>query len=262
MTTSEVSLAEVNQRLQDRELLRNYCTFACFHRARLAHILYEALDDDQDRRRTIGIEIVENYVAMLEDIAMWFFVLRQWARGSKSLFELLEAVEVRESQGWKYSTEAALTEISGWTIADMRREFGMPLDDDLKKFGLSESGLRGHIAAIRDALSLFQESLSLRRSDQGILVVAYNKLKHGLVALSAVENSSIGASVIVASTKGTPKGLKVGWIPCEDDALAKVVDTTVWAAEALCAVLNILYVARFDNKWVVPAWSFKSVYSK
>ena len=189
------------------------------------------------------------------------FVLQQWS-APKTLFGLLEDIEVRESIGWKYATDVAIKTISNWTIADMRKAFGLPLDDELASLGLSEVGLQKHIGAMRNALDLFKEGLALRRQDQSILVVAYNKVKHGLVALSAVENSEIGVSVIVPSTKGDPKGLlKVGWVPCDDADLAKVVDSTALVSEALMAILHVLYISRFDKDWVIPKWPFRPVSS-
>ena len=101
----------------------------------------------------------------------------------------------------------------------------------------------------------------MRTEDERVLVSAYNKVKHGTLAIAAKEYSEIGVSVMLSSRRG-PTDLKsgkrkinTGWIDCEDEALARLVDNTVHTCGNLWAMLNLIYKAKFDPSWKgeVPA---------
>lgn len=261
-TDSGVPPETIVATLGDKELLRNYCLFAGFHRARIAEVLFNNLDDDADQRRSIGLEIAANYVAATEDLVLWFFVLRRWRPGEDpALFDLLDSTFVRESRDADQSTERALKEIQKWSIADLRRELGLPNDEYLLQSGLDEIGLKKHINAMRDLLERIRESFELRLSDNKILVTAYNKVKHGVLAFATNEGSVSGISVLIASRSGPagPDGRKkidAGTIPCDKPELWKMYASTGFVAEATCTLVNLKYIRHFDPRWSIPPWPF------
>ncbi len=254
----EMHPEDVISKLGDQEVLRNYCVFAGLHRALVGVTLFRALGPDERQRRSIGLEIFGNFVAALEDAALWFFVLKEWA-DEEPLFDLLDRIEIREAPGHRHSSERALEEISGWTIADLRREFRLPTDDSLLRMGWTEQRLNYYINVLRSALESLKSALEARTDDDRILVSSYNKIKHGALAVATNDHSRIGVSVMIPSRKGPidpgsgKRKINAGWIPCEDDELARVVKNTMTISTALAAILNLIYASRFDRNWEVPS---------
>jgi len=254
-TQDEMRPEAVVNKLGDQELLRNYCEFAGLHRAVTAIILFKSLGTDENQRRSIGLEILGNFAAALEDVALWFYVLREWKEQKELLFDLLDRINVTESPGHPYSSERALDEMASWTIADLRREFGLPTDQRLLQMGWTERMLNEYINVLRDALEQLREALGVRIESERVLVSSYNKLKHGALAIAASEYSSIGVSVLLPSRRGPrdpvsgKRKINAGWIACDDDDLRGLVDNTVNISSTICAILNLIYKARFDPTW-------------
>jgi hypothetical protein len=149
--------------------------------------------------------------------------------------------------------------MSKWTIADLRREFGLPNDEELIERGWSEEGLRSYINGLREALVRLRSGLELRLEDEGILRTSYNKIKHGMLAFPTSEHSQIGVSVMIISRRaprlsGGKAMVNVGWISCDDDALHRLASNAVIVSEALWALLNLIYAYRFDRSWELPEW--------
>ncbi len=240
----------------DQAVLKSYCAFAGMHRAIVAQTLMGGLTADPNERRSVGIELAANFVAALEDVALWYFVLREWKSG-EALFDLMNRIQVRDTKGYKYSTQNAVDALSDWTIADLRREFGLPSDDELLESGWSEVGLNYYIDGLREALVRLKSGLELRLEDEGILRKSYNKIKHGVLAFPTTEHSKIGVSVQILSRRapGRPGGkINVGWISFDDDALRRLASNAVIVSEALWALLNLIYIYRFDRSWRLPKW--------
>ena len=248
----------VTDKLGDRELLRNYCGFASRHRAVVGVTLFRALGADELQRRSIALEIFGNYVAALEDNALWFHVLRQWKEGLL-LFDLLDKIEIRETEGHRYSSEAAIDELSAWTIADLRREFCLPTDGSLLSMGWTEARIKEYITLLRDALETMKSALEARTENERVLVSSYNKIKHGALAVAASEYSEIGVSVMLPSRKGPlddvsgKRKINTAWILCEDEELRSIVRNTVSISSAMSAILNLIYMSRFDPEWRLPS---------
>lgn len=261
MVRDEISSQLVVDKLSDPAVLRNACEFASLHRALVVKHLRATLPapDEANELRSVALELTMNYVAALEDAVLWFFVLREWKSGNKLLFDLLDTIQITESRKAPYSSQAALKAIEAWTVADLRREFGLPGDEWLLAHGWSETGINRHISAIREGLERLKKGLELRVGDEGVLCTSYNKIKHGCLAIAATEHSSIGVSVMMSSRRG-PLGeggkrlINTGWLPCERDELVNVADSTLLITEAMWTFLNLLYTFRFDTGWALPEW--------
>lgn len=261
MPRDEIRSEIIVAKLGDEALLRNACGFAALHRALVVKHLWATLPptDQPNELRSVALELTMNYVAALEDAVLWFFVLREWKTSGEGLFDLLDSIQVKESRGAKYSSQAALDEVEGWTIADLRRELGLPNDDWLLANGWDEGGVRRHIRAIREALERMKSGLELRVSDEGVLCTSYNKIKHGCLAVAASESSKIGVSVMMSSRRGpiAPSGkraINTGWLPCEREELANIAASTLLIVEAVWTLLNLVYAVRFDADRVLPEW--------
>jgi hypothetical protein len=245
-------------KLSDEAILRNYAMFAGLHRDRMARALFSRLGDQPDDRRSIGLELMANLAAALEDVTLWFFVLQEWRAGAGGLFDLLDSISVVDREGYPYSSEQALNQISTWTIVDLREKFGLPLDDDLAANNWSEELISGHVEALEEALRILQSAIRTRTDDDRILVNSYNKLKHGALAIATTELSPVGVSVLVPSRRGPldPKTgrrkINFGWVACDDADLRHMVNETIAVSSALWKILCLLYASRFDGKWVPP----------
>ncbi len=247
----------VISKLGDRELLQNYCGFASRHRAVVSVTLFRALGEDELQRRSIGLELVGNFAAALEDVALWFFVLKEWKEGTL-LFDLLDKIKIRESEGHAYSSETAFNELAAWNIADLRRELRLFSDETLLSMGWTEQRIREYINLLRNAQETIKSALQARTESERVLVSSYNKIKHGTVAIAASEGSNIGVSVLLPSRRGPldpgsgNRKINSGWIPCEDEELRNMVRNTVSVSSAMSAILNLIYANRFDRKWRIP----------
>lgn len=261
MPKDEISSQIIVDKLSDKALLRNTCEFGILHRALVAQHLWDTMPytGDANRLRSVALELTANYVASLEDAVLWFFVLKEWKSGGEGLFDLVDRIQVTDSADGKYSTQVALDSIRAWTIADLRREFGLPSDEYLLRHGWSESGANRHINSIREALDRLKEGMGLRVEDEGILRTSYNKIKHGCVAIAASEYSDIGVSVMISSRRG-PKGqdgkrlINTGWVPCDKSELRKLAYSTLLIVETVYMILNLVYMVKFDSKWILPKW--------
>jgi len=131
----------------------------------------------------------------------------------------------------------------------------MPRDERLLQLGWSERMLNEHINAMRQTLGELQEALEMRTENERVLVSAYNKAKHGMLAIATEEYSPIGVSVMLSSRRGPldemsgRRKINTGWIDCADDALARLVDNTVHTSGNLWSMLNVIYKATFDPQW-------------
>ena len=240
----------------DQAVLKSYCAFAGMHRAIVAQTLIGGLTTDPNERRSVGLELTANFVAALEDVALWYFVLREWKSG-EALFDLISRIQIRDQKGHRYSTQVAVDALSDWTIADLRREFGLPSDEELLEYGWTEEELVSYINGLREALVRLTSGLKLRLEDEGILRTSYNKIKHGMLAFPTNEHSEIGVSVKILSRRapGRPGGkINEGWRSCDDAALRRLARNAVIVSEALWALLNWIYIYRFDRSWKLPKW--------
>ncbi len=73
------------------------------HRAITAQTLLGSLTQEPNQRRSVGLEIAANFVAALEDVALWYFVLKEWKSGG-ALFDLIDGIQIRDQADYRYST--------------------------------------------------------------------------------------------------------------------------------------------------------------
>lgn len=254
-------------KLDDDHLLRNYCTFAGLHRARILTRCFHDLGaaTDADERRTLALQILGEYVSTLEDVAQWFYVLREWRLGHTLLFDELDQIGVRDQPGSKYSTETALKSLDEWQPDKLREELGLPNDQTLRSRGFSDAQVEIHREGIREYATLMKQALEFRSQSERALVVGWNKTKHGMLVVATTEASRSGVSMMIASRSG-PKDqatgrrqINVGWLPCDHEEIARFVNTALLVSNALWGVLNLLYWAHFDQTWTLPVWPFELV---
>ena len=70
----------MNSSITDQDFLNNYIRFAAVHRWRIANLCFERLlqiDDKSPERVHLALEIFFCYLLLMEDILMWFYVLKE-----------------------------------------------------------------------------------------------------------------------------------------------------------------------------------------
>jgi hypothetical protein len=264
LPNQQTSADDVVAKLKDRDVLRNYCDFSTMYRPSIAMLLIDALDSDPLRRRAIAMEIVALYVAALEDLVLWFFTLRQWRPGEELLFDVVDTVFVNEGRKSTNSTGKALAELANWTHEQLRSEFGLPDDDWLMRNGWSAKGVAEHAEGLTAFLTFVRAALAQRTSDEGMLVTAYNKIKHGALAIAATENSRMGLSLMIPSRRrrgpleesSGKRMVDVAWLPCDDADLRKLASSVLVTSHVTWVMLNVVYSFRFDPSWEPPKWPF------
>ncbi len=254
--------SDIVARLSNREVIRNYCDFAGMHRAVIAKVLFRSLKEESPEcRRSIGLEIAANFVGALEDAALWFYVLKEWKCNDAVLvFDLLDRIWITEGAGSKFSTQGALEQLDHWSRDDMRREFGIPTDGELRSQGWDDETAAMFEGGFVQALEKIRQALKLRTDDEGTIVASYNKIKHGVLAFATNEHSSIGVSIMIPSRRGQgdpvsrKRKVNVGWIPCDDGQLQILVNVTIHISNAIREILCSVYYFHFDKTWTPPSF--------
>jgi hypothetical protein len=253
-------------KLTDAAILRNYAEFATLYRPSVATTLVRALDNDHIRRRSIAIEVAALSVASLEDLVFWVNALRRWRPGSEPLFDVLDSVVVRENREHDGSSAAALANLLSWTVADLRRELGLPDDGWLRRLGWSGHQVADHAAGLGELLVILREAVAMRTTDEGVLVTSYNKIKHGALVIAASEGSDIGVSVMLPSRKGPIElasrkhMINTGWIACDDVDVCNLANTVLVANHSIWMLANLVYLYRVDAGWRPPPWPFPEAF--
>lgn len=254
MVADSAGRREISDALSDKSVLRSYCEFGSLHRASHALTLADAFEGaDETGRRSLLLALIANSVVAMEDLVLWFHALRKWRPGANLLFDILDDTSINEGRG---STLAALVELSAWEEEEGWRSFGLPEWSDLADDGFN-------VEAIRTVSSLVPEllrDLTQERVRLPILIHAYNKIKHGALALTG---NRTGTQLLIASKRGefVPEvGKRMVTYQWFDDRISfrlALALGPLYSSQLLHAVLNLVYVIRFDRDWIAPDWPFQ-----
>ncbi len=182
----------MTERVSNEEFLENYLQFAVFHRWRVAEACLESLtgfDEEAGERHSLTLEITTSLFFTVEDILMWFYVLKAWdpSDQSQNLMDMLDAQRLNPA-----SRQAALDELRGMSLSAYRTLLKVPNNaQERDRVGISPAGWkRFKTLATRQQESLvdFLSNLEARQAnlEHGWLIRCLNKIKHGLVVMKEV----------------------------------------------------------------------------
>lgn len=192
-------------KITDSEFIEEYRSLNIFHRSIICEACLKSFDQGNEIiKRSIGVEIIYQYVSNLEDLAMIFFSLRDIDKYDGSFVKSLQEICIREDSD-KYSTEALIKDIdriTGLSFENILKEIHLPKFEEIKNDLELTSDEKLKITQfesqyekeIRNVLYAIKSSVSNRKfgkDGQGFdFVKIGNKIKHGSMFLLNHNNSS------------------------------------------------------------------------
>lgn len=177
------------ERISNEEFLENYLQFAVFHRWRVAEACLERLtefDEKTGERHSLALEITTSLFFTVEDILMWFYVLKAWdpSDQSQNLMDMLDAQRLNPA-----SRQVALDELRGMSLSAFRTLLKVPNNaQERDRVGISPAAWKRFKVLAKgqqESLVDFLGNLEAKRGnlEDGWLIRCLNKVKHGLVVM-------------------------------------------------------------------------------
>ncbi len=225
----------MNLRHLERQVLEDYAYFG--GRARIASVNLFAdgfsASSDSRARKFYALRVFEEMMLATEDLGMLYYALSRHRTAP-----VLETLLSHNLDGDKW-----LAELDASTP-----------DGILERMGLASSGMplfvgpgvdaEGTMAALRTAVSGLRDAALLRRAEDGVLVEALNKLKHGFVAVSLpdwIDNSKLGpndVAIVLHANKRLGRLDRYG-VEASEDSMRRMVNHTNSYANLISLVITI-----------------------
>lgn len=184
-------------KIKDKEFIENYISFNLSHRRIICESCLRAFKfGNWAVKKSLGIEIIFQYIGMSEDTAMIYYALKEKLK-KKSFFKALNDIFIKEDSQWRYTSEKVykeLDELEKININDFLRKLNLPSQnktmelagsDLIKEFGSPQKAKEQYKKEITNIFKNIQKIISNRfQTKQGKqlkLVRIYNKIKHGSI---------------------------------------------------------------------------------
>jgi len=184
-------------KINDKEFLEQYMEFNLSHRYIICEACLKSFNlGNWAVRKSIGIEVIFQYIGMLEDTAMIYYALKEKSK-HKSFFKSLSEIFVKEKYNGKYTSKKIfneLEELEKIGFEDFLKNLNLPLPKEAVKFAEASSTneLGGHEKAqeqykkeTKEFLKNIKNAIRNRFQDKKgwhlELVKIYNKIKHGSI---------------------------------------------------------------------------------
>lgn len=184
-------------KISDKEFIEQYMTFNLAHRCIICEACLKSFDlGNWAVKKSIGIEVIFQYVGMLEDTAMIYYALKEKSK-HKSFFKSLSKIFIKEKHNEEYTSKIIfkeLEELEKISFEDFLKNLNLPLPKEAVKFaevslinelGGQEKAQEQYKKETVDILKNIQKMIGNRFQDkkggQLELVKIYNKIKHGSI---------------------------------------------------------------------------------
>jgi hypothetical protein len=177
------------ERISNEEFLENHLQFAVFHRWRVAEACLARLaefGEEAPERDSLALEITTNLFFTVEDILMWFHVLKAWnpSDQSQNLMDMLDALRLNPA-----SRQAVLDALRSMSRSAFRTLLKVPNNaQERSRAGISPASwkrFKRNAESLQDNLVEFLANLEAKREnlEDGWLIRCLNKVKHGLIVM-------------------------------------------------------------------------------
>lgn len=185
-------------KINDKDFTEQYMAFNLAHRYIICDACLKSFDlGNWAVKKSIGIEIISQYVGMLENTAMIYYALKEFK--DKSFLKSLFDVFIKESSKSDYSSEKIFKEIEELEyekidFENFVKKVSLPSSEEALVLAgedlINELGGQNNTKERykRDTINIFKSlknAISNRFQDKGgsplDLVKIYNKIKHGSV---------------------------------------------------------------------------------
>lgn len=256
-----VRYPDQGQPLEDAAILRNAILFTTAQRAFSARLLLQLPLDRFDALH-LSFAAVDAFCAEMtasEDVLGWLFVFKGWKPGTAkdSVFALLDRVRVGVSP---WTEDAAIKLLDSLNPDEFRRLLHIPSDQELVEDGWALD-LRDRLStAIPANLDGLKRLVELRHRDNRGRVLAFNKLKHMLLALPTTER---GKNEVLV-----PKWMRMAsdgihlqnvWLEASEKNVRLMASRAIIAQSVLNTILGIVLWTRFGAPYEAPQWALDSL---
>lgn len=263
MLTDSLRYPDSGELLEDASILRNAVHFATAQRAFTAYaILANPLD--QLSEATLAFLSVNAFTAEMtstEDVLGWLFALRDWKPGDveRCLIRLLDKVQVGSGQ---YTEEKAAELLASLDPTGLRALLHIPEDGDLEKAGFPVQVRQRLNESIPANLDGLRRLVELRHRDNRGYVVAFNKLKHLLLAVRTDVRGR--HEVLVPKWRRFDEREKaihmdMAWIGCSPQDVRVLASRAIAGQAVLNSLLGIILWTRFGEAYTSPAWAVNAL---
>lgn len=244
---------------EDASILRNAVYFTTAQRAFSASLILAQPLDHLDSR-LLAFLAVEAFCAEMtatEDVLGWIFVLKDWAPGdpSKCLLRQLDKVNVGPNE-----EKHALQLLDQLDPDGLRELLHIPTDAHPAAASLPIN-IRDRInTAIPAILQGLKRVAWLRKRDDRGYVVAFNKLKHQLLALhTGVRGRN---EVLVPKWLGMKEDgihLRNAWIESSPKNIRLMASRAIGMQAVLNSILGLILLIRFGHQYESPHWTIAAL---
>jgi len=212
--------------ITDQEFINEYRSLNVFHRSIICEACLKSFDKGNEViKKSIGVEIVYQYVSALEDLAMIFFALKDLHKHENSFLKSLFSIQIRENSK-KYSTETLIAEVDrllSLTFDEMLSELHLPSFDTIqhelnltKKEAANIEKLRfQYEVEIKASFSDLQKFVSNRKQspsgEKFDFVTIGNKIKHGNLFLLNRDELAVFYIIDINKDSATNQNLVEGY---------------------------------------------------
>lgn len=184
-------------KINDKEFVEQYMAFNLAHRYIICEACLKSFDlGNCVIRKSIGIEVIFQYVGMLEDTAMIYYALKEKSK-HKSFFKSLSKIFIKEKHNGEYNSKKIfneLEELEKISFEDFLKNLNLPLPKEAVKFaevslinelGGQEKAQEQYKKETKEFLKNIKNAIRNRfqnkKGRQSDLVKIYNKIKHGSI---------------------------------------------------------------------------------
>ena len=185
------------KKINDKEFVEQYMEFNLAHRYIICEACLKSFElENCAVRKSIGIEVIFQYIGMLEDIAMIYYALKEKSK-HKSFFKSLSEIFIKEYPNSKYTSQKIyeeLEELERISIEDFFKNLNLPLPKEAVKFaeaslinelGGQEKAQEQYKKETKEFLKNIKNAIRNRfqnkKGEPLALVKIYNKIKHGSI---------------------------------------------------------------------------------
>lgn len=262
------SSLETQIEITEREYLEQYITINLTYRKIICEACLISYDSGNDAiRKSLSIEILYQYIGLLEDLLMVYFSLKEkTVRGSL----LKGLLEINIKEGSNYSTETLIKDIesiNNSNIRDFLNLINLPSDSQIiKLINLSEEEKLNpqylktqYIQEITNSFNLLKEVIKNRiKTTDGRDLPLYkvaNKIKHGIVMIHTYRgNPDVYIPFKIINNNAENMQLSGYYIHFEDkDSLVKIRKNMEQIINVITSLLNIYLAFNYNYpelKWM------------
>ena len=254
-------------KIRDKEFVEQYKEFNLAHRYIICEACLKSFDFGNIAvRKSIGIEVIFQYIGMLEDTAMIYYALKEKSK-HKSFFKSLFEIFIKENSNSKYTSQKIYEELEKLekiSIEDFLKKLNLPSSKEAVKLaevslindlGGQEKAQEQYKKETTEILKQIKIAIGNRFKDkegnQLHLVQVYNKIKHGSIFRSnetSEESVYFPIKIEDLDEQGKEVHMEAYNLICnKKETLQNLVNQMKILSDQLKNLLNIFYLYNYSS---------------